>query len=113
MSGERNLGTLLSSMSPSLHAQCFVYCCLHEGRLPEGLDPIGTFREPEGLTAVLLKEHALELGVAFQFECALLTLNVHSALDAVGLMAMVSSAPKSPNARAPESCGFITPSSSR
>ena len=54
------------------------------------MEPIATFREAEGLTATVPKEQAENFGVTYQFECAMVMLDVHSSLDAVGLMAMVS-----------------------
>ena len=92
MSGERDPRTLRSHMSPSLHEEPFVYCCLAENNMPASLRAMGTFREAEGLTAIVLKAHALELGLTFEFVGALITLNVHSSLDAVGFIAMVSAA---------------------
>lgn len=77
-------------MSPTLHRERFVYCCLSPVDIPSALEPIATFREAEGLTAIVPKEQAESFGIGYQFECAMVTLDVHSSLDAVGLMAMVS-----------------------
>ena len=92
MSGERDLNTLRSRMAPNLHWERFVYCCLSPVDIPPALEPIATFREAEGLTAIVPKQQAESLGIGYQFECAMVTLDVHSSLDAVGLMAMVSTA---------------------
>lgn len=92
MSGERDLHTLRSRMSPHLHGERYVYCCAAEGRVPEGLQPVGTFREAEGLTLIVPREQADGAGLSYQFECALVTLDVHSSLDAVGFIASVSDA---------------------
>ena len=51
-----------------------------------------TIREPEGLTAVIRREHADALGLPYDYLAAWITLRVHSALDAVGLTAAVSTA---------------------
>jgi predicted N-acetyltransferase YhbS len=49
-------------------------------------------REAEGLTVVLHRDEANRLGLAYDFVAAWITLQVHSALEAVGLTAAVSSA---------------------
>lgn len=93
MFGERDLDALRKHMSPVLHGEPYVYCCLANGEVPPpGLQPIGTFREPEGLTVIVTKEQAEHAGLGYQFECALVTLEVHSALDAVGFIAAISAA---------------------
>ena len=53
MSGERDLDTLQRHMAPTLHPETFVYCSFPDFRLPPGLEPICTFREAEGLTAIV------------------------------------------------------------
>ena len=57
-----------------------------------GLDPAVTVREREGLTAVVRKEHADARGLPYSFVAGWITLEVRSALDAVGLTAAVSRA---------------------
>jgi hypothetical protein len=32
--GERDLGTLLQQMTPSVHPEVFVFCCFADGQLP-------------------------------------------------------------------------------
>ncbi len=51
-----------------------------------------TVREDEGLTLVLARERADELGLAYDFVAAWITLRLHSELDAVGLTAAFSRA---------------------
>ena len=53
-----------------------------------GVDAL--IREDEGITAVATVEAAANLGAMIEFEAAWLTLDVHSALEAVGLTAAVS-----------------------
>jgi hypothetical protein len=91
MSGERNLDALRSGMSPSVHEQAFVYCSVR-GAIPAELEAICTFKEHEGWTAIAPRERAEALGLEHQFECTMITLDVHSALDAVGFIAVVSGA---------------------
>jgi hypothetical protein len=52
---------------------------------------IGEFKEKEGTTVIISKKNAERLGLSFDFVAAWITLNVHSALDAVGLTAAFSS----------------------
>ncbi|NCT96191.1 MAG: ACT domain-containing protein [Comamonadaceae bacterium] len=92
MPAEHHLPTLLKQMTPSVHPEVFVFCCFSNGRLPEALSPVGSFLEPEGLTAIVPLRQAQALGLAFQFESRMVTLTIHSALDAVGFLARISAA---------------------
>ncbi len=58
--------------------------------MPASADPIVVDREDEGLTLVLTQEEADRLDLAYEFVAAWITLQVHSALEAVGLTAAVS-----------------------
>ncbi len=87
MAGETSLTTLLRSMSPQLNAGEYVFCTLRDGQLPSGLEIVGSFREQEGLTVILERSHAEQAGFSFDYVAAWITLNVHSALEAVGLTA--------------------------
>jgi uncharacterized protein len=101
--GERDLQTLLTSMEPALRPGAYVFVVVpHEHRL-DALEPEATVREPEGLTAVVRRERADALGLPYDYVAAWVTLRVHSALDAVGLTAAVSTA----LARAGLSCNVI------
>jgi uncharacterized protein len=103
MSGERDLETLLRSADPEVRPGSFVFVVVHDEALLDQLDPEATIRESEGLTAVVRRERADALGVPYDYLAAWITLRVHSALDAVGLTAAVSSA----LARAGISCNVI------
>lgn len=92
MAGETSLATLLRSMSPQLNAGDYVFCTLRHGQLPTGLEIIGSFREQEGLTVILERSHAEQAGFSFDYVAAWITLNVHSALEAVGLTAAFATA---------------------
>jgi hypothetical protein len=90
MTGERDLNKLLQHMTPQLQSGTFVFCTFAGGELPAGLAPIATFREAEGLTAIVTLEEAKRAGVPYQLESNLITLSIHSSLDAVGFLAAVS-----------------------
>jgi len=92
MQGERDLSTLLQQMTPEVHPEVFVFCCFPDRQLPPGLTPVGTFHEAECLTAIVPLHQAQALGLPHQFECRMVTLTVHSALDAVGFLARISAA---------------------
>ncbi|OPK11326.1 MULTISPECIES: ACT domain-containing protein [unclassified Pseudomonas] len=92
MAGETSLATLLRSMSPQLNVGEYVFCTLRDGNLPAGLEIVGSFREQEGLTVILERAHAEKAGFSFDYLAAWITLNVHSALAAVGLTAAFASA---------------------
>ena len=92
MAGETSLATLLRSMSPQLNAGEYVFCTLRDGQLPSNLEIVGSFREQEGLTVILERSHAERAGFSFDYVAAWITLNVHSALDAVGLTAAFATA---------------------
>jgi hypothetical protein len=101
--GERDLHTLLASMKPVLRPGRFVFVVVPDEALLDALAPEVTIREPEGLTAVVRREQADALGLPYDYVAAWITLRVHSALDAVGLTAAVSTA----LARAGLSCNVI------
>jgi len=92
MAGETSLTTLLRSMSPQLNAGEYVFCTLRDGQLPSGVEIVGSFREQEGLTVILQRSQAEIAGFSFDYVAAWITLNVHSALEAVGLTAAFASA---------------------
>ena len=92
MAGETSLATLLRSMSPQLNAGEYVFCTLRDGKLPADLAIVGSFREQEGLTVILERSDAEKAGFSFDYVAAWITLNVHSALEAVGLTAAFATA---------------------
>ena len=88
MTGITDLDILLKSMSPELNEGNYVFCTVN-GALSDylAMDPIATFREKEGLTLVVKKEAAIENQLNFEAVFSLITLSVHSSLEAVGLTA--------------------------
>ena len=90
MSGERDHLQLKKMMSPQLQPEIFVYCTFPDFRLPDGLLPICSFREVEGLTAIVERTVAEHARVPFIFEARLITLTVHSSLEAIGFLATIS-----------------------
>ena len=48
------------------------------------------FEETEGTTFIVLKSEAETHGLDYQFPCRMITLNIHSSLEAVGFMARIT-----------------------
>ncbi|MFC6337292.1 ACT domain-containing protein [Pseudomonas sp. CCM 7891] len=92
MAGETALATLLRSMSPHLNAGEYVFCTLPDYRIPDGCEVIGSFREQEGLTLIVERQQAEQAGLTYDYIAAWITLNVHSALEGVGLTAAFANA---------------------
>ncbi|MBI1220105.1 MAG: ACT domain-containing protein [Rhodobacteraceae bacterium] len=90
----RTRAAMVSGMTPELLPGCYVFCT---ARTPEeaaalAAQAIGTFREAEGLSAILPVEAAAALGCDLSAPMCCITLQVYSALDGVGLTAAVASA---------------------
>ena len=92
MSGELNLDTLLKALSAKLIEGVFVIVTVPFGEVPVGLAPRMLFRESEGTTLILLKSEAEAHGLGHEFPSRMITLNVHSSLEAVGFMAVIATA---------------------
>jgi hypothetical protein len=89
--GETDLQKLLGSMSPELLPRIHVFATLRPGTpLPSGVNPIMIFHEREGDTLILLEEEAEAAGLSCAFRSRMITLNIHSALDAVGFLAAIT-----------------------
>ncbi|MGN7249938.1 N-acetyltransferase [Arthrobacter sp. SAFR-014] len=91
MTGEKNLQTLLTSMHPVVREGEYVYALWPHGK-PLAGHIEAAVREAEGLTVVLPRAEADALELPYDFVAAWITLEVHSALEAVGLTAAVSRA---------------------
>lgn len=85
-----DLNELLSSLSPERRGGRFVFVTVPEP--PAGLKIFASVAEPEGMSLVILQHDADVAGLSYDFIAAWITLRVQSALDAVGLTAVVSTA---------------------
>jgi uncharacterized protein len=92
MVGETNLDKLLSSMAAELVDGLYVFATVSNGVMPVGVRPRMLFQEAEGMTLILLKEEAEANDLAYEFPCRMITLNIHSSLDAVGFLARITTA---------------------
>ena len=92
MTGETNLNKLLSSMSPKLLDDEYVFCSVENGQYGDFIDlsPLATFMEAEGLTLVITKDNADKAKLEYESVFKCITLLIHSSLEAVGLTAAVS-----------------------
>ncbi|MGH6710845.1 MAG: ACT domain-containing protein [Bradyrhizobium sp.] len=91
MPGETNLATLLQNMNPEMHDGVFVFCSIPaDQEIPAALRPVHVFREREGTTFVVRREEAESAGLPHQFASRLITLTVHSSLEAIGFLAAIT-----------------------
>jgi hypothetical protein len=93
--GERNLQALLSSLTTTVHPDTFVFITMPDevtsiGALPPSMDARMAFQEAEGLTIVATRASADAHGLRYSFPSRMITLNVHSSLEAVGFIARVA-----------------------
>ena len=91
--GGRDLRLLLAGMEPRLLPEEFVFCTVDDGENEAlaDLPALATFREEEGLSLVLERTIAESRGFRYGPVMRCISLTVHSALDAVGLTAAISS----------------------
>ena len=93
MPGMTDLGEMLATLTVSVRADRYTFVELPAGTGPalgDGIEAV--IREAEGDTIVATVARATAEGWTFDFEAAWLTLEIHSALEAVGLTAAFSAA---------------------
>ncbi|MBS9716233.1 ACT domain-containing protein [Pseudohalocynthiibacter aestuariivivens] len=90
MSGEQNFDALLRTLSAKLEDGLFVFVTVSDDAVPGDISPRMIFREDEGTTLIILKSEAEACGLAYEFPCRMITLNVHSSLEAVGFIARIA-----------------------
>lgn len=93
MTGETDLNKLLVSLTPTLRQGEFVFCTFADADYGDysNLQPLAAISEPEGLTLIVPKSRADEQALSYASVYKMITLSVHSSLDAVGLTAAFSS----------------------
>ena len=90
MVAERKLFKLLASMTPELTEETYVFATVDLDFDHSKFAVQMFFREQEGKTLILEKRAAEEHGLQYEFPCRMITLNIHSALDAVGFLAAIT-----------------------
>ena len=69
-----------------------MFCTLADPSALQGRQPIGSFREQEGLSVIIERDTARALGLEYSYVAAWITLTIHSSLEAVGLTAAFATA---------------------
>jgi hypothetical protein len=90
MSGELNLQALFKSLTAILIGGVYVFITLSKDQVPDGITPRMQFEEAEGTTLIMLQSEAEALGLEYEFPCRMITLDVHSSLEAVGFIAYIA-----------------------
>lgn len=91
MTAEGDLATLLASLSATARDERYVYVTVsHEDA--ETIGAAASIVEDEGTTLVIPQAEADALGLGYDYVAGWITLEVYSALSAVGLTAAVSAA---------------------
>ncbi len=92
MAGIIGLDEILSTLEPQLMDGEFVFCTFKDAVYGDyaGLNPLCSYREAEGLTLIIERDIADNADIQYTSIYKLLTLKVHSSLDAVGLTAAVT-----------------------
>jgi uncharacterized protein len=87
--GERDLDRLIAGMRPVLHPETYLFCTTTNPNHPARSHARMILIEEEGIT-LILPEAAAGPDLQPVFACRMISLMVHSALDAVGLIAAVA-----------------------
>ncbi len=91
MSGETNLTVLLQSMNPKLDKKEYVFCSVPIEQVATlNVNPICQFRELEGMTLILTIQQAEKANLNYELVWRMITLLVHSSLEAVGFLATIT-----------------------
>jgi len=90
MVGELNLHALLQTLTAKLVDGVFVFITMPKDKVPKNIAPRMIFEEAEGTTLIMLLDEAEALGLAYEFPCRMITLDVHSSLEAVGFIAHIA-----------------------
>ncbi|TFH07182.1 MAG: hypothetical protein E4H14_09090, partial [Candidatus Thorarchaeota archaeon] len=92
MLGYRELSYLLKNMEPAHVPGSYIFATVSEETLETlGANPLLVFREKEAITVILRREIAEANSISFESVWSLISLTVHSDLEAVGLLAKITS----------------------
>ena len=88
---ESNLQNMLAAMKPEMQPGEYVFASVPMDDNMLGKDAVvGWFRESEGITLILERSAAIAAGIEFSFPSRMITLTVHSSLEAVGFLARIT-----------------------
>ncbi|MEP3054745.1 ACT domain-containing protein [Ascidiaceihabitans sp.] len=88
--GELELSTLLKTLKATLVDGVYVFVTRPPGSPTDHLPARMVFHEAKGPTLIMLQKDAEKHGLDHAFACRMITLDVHSALEAVGFMAVIA-----------------------
>jgi hypothetical protein len=89
---DTDLGLLLAELSPRQRPGQYVFVVADEAKPVADRAVLASVLEPEGLSLVLTRHDAERAGLPYDFVAGWITLQVRSALKAVGLTAAVAAA---------------------
>jgi uncharacterized protein len=92
MTGEKDLNKLLKAMRPIHNVGNYVFCTVESLTTELLNETVYLFKEQEGITVIVRKELADDLGLKYSFVASWITLTVHSSLEAVGFTAAFTGA---------------------
>ena len=95
MPGETSLNTLLRTLKATLQSPTYVFVTIPNDQIvhpfPIPFSEIQMwFNESEGATLVVPLHMAEKFDLAYSYKCQMVTLDVHSSLEAVGFMAAIA-----------------------
>lgn len=88
--GELSLDVLVQSMEPVLYDEVYVFATVDKSFNSDAANPLMRFSEQEGDTLILTQAAAVANNLAHEFACRMITLNIHSSLEAVGFLARIT-----------------------
>lgn len=96
-SGETNLKNLLSGLTAKKDDRLFVFACVPHDQWDEIDEAVKqaaqmTFIEAEGISLIIPQEVAMAHQIESVYPSRMITLTIHSALDAVGFLAHITTA---------------------
>jgi uncharacterized protein len=93
MPGEKDLDKLVKNMQPELRTGDYIFSSIDEEKVKsKRLNPVCTFIEREGLSVILRRKEADKNAIPYNYVFRMITLNIHSSLDAVGFLAKITNA---------------------
>ena len=95
MPGETSLNALLRTLKTTIDPRVYVFITIPEDKVdhPFSIPHAETklfFFEAEGITMIITADSAERHGFKYAYRCRMITLDVHSSLEAVGFMAVVT-----------------------
>jgi uncharacterized protein len=92
MTSYKDLSFLLKNMEPAHVPGSYIFATVSEESLESlGVTPRLVFREDEAITVIVTREIAEANSLSFESVWGLITLTVHSDLEAVGFLAKITS----------------------